>query len=144
MLRLTPSQLEHLENTFYQTAFNTFTLQHFVDAGFSEDFFLNLQFIAADESAHVVLLQTAIQGAGVVPVKPCQYNFPVTDVASFVALSAILESVGTSAYLGAAPFVGSKDILGVAASIMVTEALHTSLQRSSVGAIGAPDPFGTV
>ncbi|EXJ85743.1 hypothetical protein A1O1_06111 [Capronia coronata CBS 617.96] len=135
--------LEHLENTFYQEAFNTFNLQHFVDAGFSEDFFLNLKFIAADESAHVTTLETAILGAGIVPVAPCQYSFPVTDVASFVALSAILESVGTSAYLGAAPFVCSKDILAVAASIMVTEALHTSLQRSSIGAIGAPDPFGT-
>ncbi|KIX06886.1 uncharacterized protein Z518_04862 [Rhinocladiella mackenziei CBS 650.93] len=135
--------LEHLENTFYQQAFNTFTLQHFLDAGFDEDFFLNLQFIASDESAHVELLQVAIQSAGIVPVAPCQYSFPVTDVASFVTLSAILESVGTSAYLGAAPFVGSKDILAVAASIMVTEALHTSLQRSSLGGIGAADPFGT-
>lgn len=90
------------------------------------------------------LLQAAISGAGVRPVAPCKYNFGVTDVASFVTLSAILESVGTSAYLGAAPFVGSKDILAVAASIMVTEALHTSLQRSSIGGIGAPDPFGTV
>ncbi|EXJ85116.1 hypothetical protein A1O3_05791 [Capronia epimyces CBS 606.96] len=135
--------LEHLENTFYQEAFNTFSLQHFLDAGFSEEFFLNLEFIAADEAAHVTLLETAILSAGVVPVAPCQYSFPVTDVASFVTLSAILESVGTSAYLGAAPFVGSKDILAVAASIMVTEALHTSLQRSSIGAVGAADPFGT-
>ncbi|KEF62787.1 uncharacterized protein A1O9_00760 [Exophiala aquamarina CBS 119918] len=135
--------LEHLENEFYRSAFRTFTLQHFLDAGFDEDFFLNLQFIAADEAAHVELLAGAIQGAGHFPVQPCQYNFPVTDIQSFVTLSAILESVGTSAYLGAAPFVGSKDILGIAASIMAVEAFHTSLQRTSIGGVGAPDPFAT-
>lgn len=92
----------------------------------------------------MTFLETAIQAAGAMPVSPCQYNFPVTDVPSFVTLSAILESVGTSAYLGAAPSVESADILAAAASIMVTEALHTSLQRTAVGAVGAPDPFGTV
>ncbi|KAJ9631259.1 hypothetical protein H2204_008201 [Knufia peltigerae] len=135
--------LEHLENTFYQEAFNTFKLQDFINAGFSEEFFVNMQFIAFDESTHVSLLQAAISSAGVVPVLPCTYSFPVTDVASFVTLSAVLESIGTSAYLGAAGFVGSKDILTIAASIMATEGLHTALQRSSLGAIGAPDPFFT-
>ncbi|OAL38773.1 hypothetical protein AYO20_01979 [Fonsecaea nubica] len=135
--------LEHLENTFYKEAFSSFKLQDFVNAGFDEAFFLNLEFIASDESAHVEFLIAAIESAGVRPVQPCQYSFPVTDVASFVTVSAILESVGTSAYLGAAPFIGSRDILSVAASIMATEALHTSSQRSSLGAIAAPSPFTT-
>ncbi|KAJ9504132.1 hypothetical protein H2202_000188 [Exophiala xenobiotica] len=135
--------LEHLENTFYQEAFNTFQLQDFIDAGFSEEFFINLQFIAFDESTHVSVLQSALSSAGVVPVQACEYSFPVSDVASFVTLSAVLESIGTSAYLGAAGFVGSRDILTIAASIMATEGLHTALQRSSLGAIGASDPFFT-
>ncbi|KAK5449592.1 hypothetical protein LTS15_008667 [Exophiala xenobiotica] len=135
--------LEHLENTFYQEAFNTFQLQDFIDAGFSEEFFINLQFIAFDESTHVSVLQSALSSAGVAPVQACEYSFPVSDVASFVTLSAVLESIGTSAYLGAAGFVGSRDILTIAASIMATEGLHTSLQRSSLGAIGASDPFFT-
>ncbi|EXJ59647.1 hypothetical protein A1O7_03793 [Cladophialophora yegresii CBS 114405] len=135
--------LEHLENTFYREAFATFQLQDFLNVGFDEAFFTNLQFIAADESAHVDFLIAAIQSAGVAPVQPCQYSFPVTDVASFVTVSAILESIGTSAYLGAAPFVSSREILAVAASIMATEGLHTSLQRSSLGAIGAANPFQT-
>ena len=67
----------------------------------------------------------------------------MTDVASFVTVSAILESIGTSAYLGAAPFVSSKEILTVAASIMATEGLHTSLQRSALGGVGAANPFQT-
>jgi hypothetical protein len=137
-------QLEHLENTFYQEAFVSFQLEDFIEAGFSEEFFINLQFIASDESTHVSILESAIESAGVAPVLACEYSFPVTDVASFVTLSAVLESIGTSAYLGAAPLLESKDILAVAASIMVTEALHTSLQRSSIGAVAAADPFGTV
>jgi hypothetical protein len=136
--------LEHLETEFYRQALSSFSVQSFLDAGFDEAFFLNLQFIAADEIAHVQLLQTAIATAGAIPVAPCQYNFGFgSDVKTFVTISAILESIGSSAYLGAAPFVTSPDILSVAASIMVTEALHTSLQRTSLGAIGAADPFGT-
>lgn len=135
--------LEHLENAFYRHALSIFTLQDFLNAGFSHDFFLNLQFIASDESTHVDIIQQTILGAGFQPVLPCNYNFPVTDIASFVTLSAILESVGTSAYLGAAPFIESKDILGVAGSILGVEAFHTSIQRVSLGAIGAPDPFTT-
>ncbi|KAJ9604070.1 hypothetical protein H2200_011593 [Cladophialophora chaetospira] len=135
--------LEHLENTFYKEAFSSFQQQDFLNAGFDEEFFVNLEFIAIDESAHVEFLIAAIESAGVAPVQPCQYNFPVTDVASFVTVSAILESIGTSAYLGAAPFVSSKEILTVAASIMATEGLHTSLQRSALGAVGAANPFQT-
>ncbi|OAP58915.1 hypothetical protein AYL99_06212 [Fonsecaea erecta] len=135
--------LEHLENTFYKEAFSSFQLQDFLNAGFDEEFFINLEFIASDESAHVDFLIAAIESAGVAPVQPCQYSFPVTDVTSFVTVSAILESVGTSAYLGAAPFIGSRDILAVAASIMATEALHTSAQRSSLGAVAASNAFTT-
>ncbi|RVX74979.1 hypothetical protein B0A52_01256 [Exophiala mesophila] len=135
--------LEHLENAFYRQALSIFTLQDFLNAGFSHDFFLNLQFIASDERTHVDVIHQTILGAGFQPVLPCIYNFPITDIASFVTLSAILESVGTSAYLGAAPFIQSKDILGVAGSILGVEAFHTSIQRVSLGAIGAPDPFTT-
>ncbi len=137
-------QLEHLENTFYREAFASFKKQDFLDQGFDEQFFVNLEFIAADESAHVDFLIAAISSAGASPVQPCQYNFPVTDVASFVTISAILESIGTSAYLGAAPFISSKEILTAAASIMAVEGLHTSLQRSALGAVGAANPFQTV
>ena len=39
--------------------------------------------------------------------------------------------------------VQSKDILAVAGSILVTEALHTSLERENVGLVGAANPQGT-
>ena len=73
----------------------------------------------------------------------CQYSFPYTDVKGFITLSSVIEGVGTSAYIGGAGFITSKDYLDVAASILVTEALHTSLQRNAIGEIAAANPYGT-
>jgi hypothetical protein len=56
----------------------------------------------------------------------------------------VLEGVGTSAYLGAASLVSDKTLLTTAASIMVTEALHTSQQRSALYEVPAANALGTV
>lgn len=113
-------------------------------AGYSADYYYNLQYIAHDEQDHVELLTGALKKAGVTPVEACTYSFPYTDPKSFLGFSSILEGVGTSAYLGAAPLVTSKDYLAVAGSILVTEAVHTSLQRYTSGEIAAANPYGTV
>ena len=52
-------------------------------------------------------------------------------------------SVGTSAYLGGAPLIKEKAYLGVAGSILITEALHTSLQRFNLGQVAPANPYGT-
>jgi hypothetical protein len=117
--------------------------QDFIDAGFDANYFTNLKHIVHDEEEHVILLTAAIEAAGAKPVAACEYHFPMTDVKSFLTLSSVLEGVGTSAYLGAAGLISSKANLGVAASILVTEALHTSLQRFSIGQVAAPNPYGT-
>ena len=52
-------------------------------------------------------------------------------------------SVGVSAYLGGAPLIASKAYLGVAGSILVTESLHTSLQRFNLGEVAPANPYGT-
>ncbi|KAK5941391.1 hypothetical protein PMZ80_006669 [Knufia obscura] len=135
--------LEHLENAFYKLALQTLTQQHFMDAGFGANYFNNIQLIAEDEDQHVQFLTSALMTAGAQPVAPCTYNFNITDVNSFIALSNVLEGVGTSAYLGGAPLITSKDILTAAGSILVTEALHTSLQRTALKAAPGPNPFGT-
>lgn len=77
-----------------------FSEDAFLAAGFSEDFYKNLVIISNDEATHVDFLQKGLTAAGAVPVKPCTYNFPITDVHSFVLLSGVLEGVGVSAYLG--------------------------------------------
>ncbi|MCJ1329078.1 hypothetical protein MMC10_005755 [Thelotrema lepadinum] len=135
--------LEHLENVFYKSVFQVFSLEEFMSAGYTESFFLNVGFIAQDEETHVALLEKAISAAGATPVAPCNYQFPITDVRSFVGLSNILEGVGSSAYLGAAPLVQDKANLAVAGSILVTEALHTALQRQGSNLAPAANAFGT-
>ena len=117
--------------------------QDFIKAGFDANYFRNLNFIVHDEEEHVLLLSSAIKAAGAEPVAACEYNFPMTDVKSFLTLSSVLEGVGTSAYLGAAGLISSTANLGVAASILVTEALHTSLQRFAIGQVAAANPYGT-
>jgi len=100
-------------------------------------------FIAHDEEAHVQFLQQAITGAGGTPVVACDYNFPYTDIVTFVALSSVLEGVGVSAYLGGAPVITSKDILAAAGAILVAEGLHQSVQRTAIGEAASPNPVGT-
>ncbi|KAJ7833999.1 ferritin-like domain-containing protein [Mycena leptocephala] len=117
--------LEHLESAFYCQALACFSPSNFVAAGFPE-------WISDHEDTHVNFLSTALTTAGAQAVSPCEYNFPITDVTSFVALSAVLEAVGTTAYTGAAQFVNNKDYLTVAASILAVEACHEAWVNSAV------------
>src|SRR5665213_98402 len=115
--------------------------------------------IAADERAHVTLLQTALTGLGVMPIaKPAiNLNALMTGFQSqeaFLGLARAFEDVGVSAYGGAAPLIQSSAILATAARILATEAEHTGnlrlhcalYQAATVALDGAdslPPPSGT-
>lgn len=60
-----------------------------------------------------------------------------------VQTAALLEQVGVSAYLGAAPIVSDPTVLGAAASIFSVEARHQSFIRTVSGVASAPDFFDT-
>lgn len=135
--------LEHLENTFYKGGVESMSEQDFLNAGFSSDYYNNLKYITHDEEQHVELLTSAIMTAGAAPVAACTYDFPYTDPKSFVTLASVLEGVGVSAYLGGAGLITSKAYLGVAGSILVTESLHTSVQRFNLGEVAPANPYGT-
>ncbi|CAL3969130.1 hypothetical protein PZA11_006240 [Diplocarpon coronariae] len=135
--------LEHLENAFYKRALSTWDVKAFTDAGFSEKFYDDLKYVAHDEEGHVVYLAAGLAAAGAAPVAACEYTFPMTDPKSFVALASVIEGVGVSAYLGAAPLVTSKAYLTAAGAILVTEALHQSQQRAAMGETPAANVFGT-
>ncbi|TKA22028.1 hypothetical protein B0A50_08409 [Salinomyces thailandicus] len=135
--------LEHLENVFYNQALQKFSARDFQKAGYGDDYYNNLKYIAYDEQQHVQLLTNAIQAAGATPVQQCTYNFPYNDVRSFITLSSVLEGVGTSAYLGGAPLITSKQYLTVAGSILAVEALHTSYQRNAINEVPFPNPLYT-
>lgn len=132
-----------MENVFYKQAIAKFPLSEFEKAGYSLKIYDNLKYIVHDEEEHVKLLTTALTAAGATPVAACEYIFPLPDVKSFLTTSSVLEGVGTAAYIGGAGLITSKDYLAVAASILATEALHTSIQRLAVDRIGAASPYAT-
>jgi hypothetical protein len=135
--------LEHLENAFYKEALSKWDVKAFTDAGFTSQFYDELKYIAHDEEGHVLYLTAGLTAAGATPVAACEYSFPMADPKSFVALASVIEGVGVSAYLGAAPLVTSKAYLSAAGAILVTEALHQSAQRGAIGEIPMANVFGT-
>lgn len=135
--------LEYLERAFYREGLANFTQEDFVNAGFEDPFYTNLQEIYFDEQTHVSFLSGALKAANITPTVELQYTFPYTDVASFITLSSVLEGVGVSAYLGAAASIMNKDYLTAAGSILTVEARHTSYIRASLGESPFPLPFDT-
>lgn len=135
--------LENLETAFYQQGFAKFPDSDFAALGLSTAQVTDLKSIGGTEATHVTTLLTAVAGAGTQPVQPCTYKFGFTDAAGMVATASILENVGVSAYLGAAPLVKSPGILGVAASIVTVESRHQTFIRTAAKAAAIPSPFDT-
>ncbi|KAF2747323.1 hypothetical protein M011DRAFT_443875 [Sporormia fimetaria CBS 119925] len=136
---------EHLESAFYRLGFAKFPQSDFLALGLNEAQILELTKVGETEAEHVSTLLSAIAGAGAIPVEPCEYNFDAAfaDAATMVATARILEAVGVSAYLGAAPLVTSPDVLAAAASIVTVEARHSALIRVLSGAAAVPSAFDT-
>ena len=120
---------------------------------------LSVAQIAADERAHVTLLQGAITSLGVTPIAKPAINLNALGIGfqsqeAFLALARAFEDVGVSAYGGAAPLISSSAILATAARILATEAehsgnlrLHCALYLAQTAALDgadyAPPPTGT-
>ncbi|CUS25225.1 LAQU0S39e00122g1_1 [Lachancea quebecensis] len=135
--------LERLENKFYKEALSMWSVDDFVDANFTEDFYTQLKYIAHDEEAHLVFLEQAIKATGAEPVQACTYNLPLDSPSGFVESLAIFEGVGVSAYLGAASLISSKKYLTAAGSILSTEAIHQAAARNAIGEIPMANSFAT-
>ncbi len=135
--------LEWLETTFYQQGFAKFPQSDFLSLGLTQQEVNDLINVGQSEQEHVVLLQSAIAQAGTQPVQPCTYNFGFTDAKSMVATAAVLENVGVSAYLGAAPLVSDGGILSTAGSILTVEGRHQTFVRLASQVAAAPNSFDT-
>ena len=113
--------LELLEAAFYKEA---------VDSGaLTDPQVLNLaRLLNADEQTHVTALRQTIRRLGGKPVSGIEFDFMGTnrDQAKFVETSFVLENTGVRAYVGQAPRIKSKALLGAAASIATVEARHAS------------------
>jgi rubrerythrin len=94
---------------------------------------------------HADLLSKTIVKLGGKPVavKP-KYTFPTetlktqTDVLRFAAM---LEKGAVSAYLGAVPVFGNRDLAKAAASILGDEAMHWAILRNALGEVPVPSAF---
>lgn len=94
---------------------------------------------------HAELLSNTITKLGGRPVAAREkYSFPVetlknqTDVLRFAAS---LEKGAVSAYLGAIPIFGNRDLAKAAGSILGDEAMHWAILRNAVGDTPVPDAF---
>lgn len=73
-----------------------------------------------------------------------KYTFPVdklksqTDVLRFAAT---LEKGAVSAYLGAVPLFGNRELAQAAASILGDEAMHWAILRNALGEVPVPSAF---
>lgn len=133
--------LENLEDTFYREGFAKFPESDFAALGLNEQQVKDLKQIGFTESQHVALLQSSLAQGGIKPVQACKYDFGFTDAAGMVQTAAVLENVGISAYLGAAPLLSDPAILGTAGSILTIEARHQSSIRVFGGQVAVPQAF---
>ncbi|KAH8587103.1 ferritin-like domain-containing protein [Bisporella sp. PMI_857] len=135
--------LENLEGAFYSQGFAMFPDQAFAEAGLSQADIANLKSVGSTEQTHVTTLTGAIAAAGFLPVQPCTYNFGFTTPAAMLATAGVLENVGVSAYLGAAPLVTDPAILTVAGEIVTVEARHQTFIRAASKVADIPSAFDT-
>jgi rubrerythrin len=94
---------------------------------------------------HAEILSKTIATLGGKPVSAKdKYSFPTdtlktqTDVLRFAAT---LEKGAVSAYLGAVPVFGNRDLAKAAASILGDEAMHWAILRNALGEAPVPSAF---
>ncbi len=94
---------------------------------------------------HADLLAKTIMKLGGKPVAAKdKYTFPVETLktqADVLRFAAGLEKGAVSAYLGAVPVFGNKDLAKAAASILGDEAMHWAILRNALGEAPVPSAF---
>jgi rubrerythrin len=94
---------------------------------------------------HADVLAKTIAKLGGKPVAAkARYNFPVEQLqsqADVLRFAARLEQGAVSAYLGAVPLFGNRDLAKAAASILGDEAMHWAVLRQALGEAPVPSAF---
>jgi Ferritin-like domain len=140
---------------FYQKAFEQFSISEMLAVGLSETEIIEFKNAFVIEQTHVNTLVTVLQSLNVEPLAQPEFFFSFSSPVDFVKQLAVQEtycpfkidtnvySLATEAYLGAAPFVTSSEILGAAASIMAIEARQSSFTNSVLGINAFSSAFET-
>jgi len=134
--------LEHLEATFYRDGLAKFATAAFTGLGFQASVRDYVAQIGSDEDAHVSTLTTVITQLGGTPVKEASYNFPYTDLASFLKLAMAIENLGVAGYTGAAQYlIDNKKLLTAALTIHGVEGRHAAYLNLLNSTSPFPDAF---
>ena len=91
-----------------------------------------------------VLAQTVEKLGGKPAVAKARYDFPLDQLksqADVLRFAARLEQGAVSAYLGAVPLFGNRDLSKAAASILGDEAMHWAILRNALGEAPVPAAF---
>ncbi len=95
--------------------------------------------------AHADTLSKTIAKLGGKPVSAKdKYTFPTDKLktqADVLGFAATLEKGAVSAYLGAVPVFGNRDLAKAAASILGDEAMHWAILRNALGEAPVPTAF---
>ena len=132
--------LEHLESAFY----DLLSQYTFGEDPFGASITERLQLAGQQEAIHVDILTQVITDLGGEPVAAAEYDFGITDADSFLATGQTLETIGVSAYDGAAQFLESPDLLTAAGTIVAVEARHSAYLNLLVGLLPFPQAFENV
>lgn len=90
------------------------------------------------------LAKTIIKLGGTPVEAKAAYRFPVETLktqADVLRFAATLEKGAVSAYLGAVPLFGNRDLSTAAASILGDEAMHWAVLRNALGEAPVPSAF---
>lgn len=91
-----------------------------------------------------LLAKTVAKLGGKAAVAKAKYDFPVEQLKSqsdVLRFAAKLEQGAVSAYLGAVPLFGNRDLAKAAASILGDEAMHWAVLRQALGEAPVPSAF---
>jgi rubrerythrin len=91
-----------------------------------------------------VLAKTIARLGGKAVAAKAAYQFPVDQLksqADVLRFAAKLEQGAVSAYLGAVPLFGNRDLAKAAASILGDEAMHWAVLRQALGEAPVPSAF---
>ena len=105
---------------------------------------LALTFQGHHKEHAAVLVKTVEQLGGKPVLAKAKYNFPVDQLksqADVLKFAAKLEQGAVSAYLGAVPLFGNRDLAKAAASILGDEAMHWAILRQALGEAPVPSAF---
>ena len=95
------------------------------------------------EHAEILSKTIAKLGGKAVSAK-AKYQFPTETLktqADVLRFAATLEKGAVSAYLGAVPLFGNRDLAKAAASILGDEAMHWAILRNALGEVPVPSAF---